>query len=762
MKAHQVVISAVVVVLLTTLGIRPVYAAPPSPPSSLRVGGFPGGQIRLSWTDNSTDETSFRIQRSIHDRNGFALLTTLPANTTVYTDTGVALDTTYWYRVQACNGDGCSAYSKDSYNVSFVAGAVPNLDERYMLFLVNESRADPAAYGYPSDSPRPPVRYNALLNYAAHSHSQAILNSDFTIGHCFPENPNDPHTEYRCPSERARDVGYMGGVSENLIVGSDAWEDVESAHQAFMDSTPHRENILDVNAKEGGMGHAYDPRKGSDWHGQYTHTFCGTNPVSPLALPSGIVIPYWGRSTTPFTFLVNFYNQEGTGPTQARVFVDGVAHTMTLRHGTAANGSYAYTTTLPAGTHAYYFDFRYGNGQSARLPASGAYSGPDVEVGAAVLEVPGEYPTLADALAYAKGDVIVQLAAGTFNETTPLNVPTPGIWIRGAGIDDTIIQGDGTGHVLEVHVDALIRDLTITGGGTGYFESGIWNTSGHVEVRNCRFTGNNVGLFTWCFSPDCDALVTVKNSIFDHNTRAAVDANEHAVHRLINNTVALNERGVILNNPASLIENSIIVHNTGSGLEGYNKNPTTCYNNVWGNGSNYVQIEAGVGDISVDPLFENENLSDYRLQLDSPCLDAGNPASEYNDRNGTRNDLGAYGGPYAPLALNSRAFAPTTAPGSFTVSWQGYATDGVQSYDIQYQVGSAGVWTDWLLHTTDISAQFGPADPVSITPGSTYYFRSRVRDFLGNVEDYPTQADAYTTIGDGHRVYLPAIFKQHP
>jgi hypothetical protein len=759
MKVHRVAIAAIVLLILSLFGEMPAYAAPPSPPSGLRVGGFPGGQIRLSWTDNSAVETSFRVQRSVHDRNGFALLDTLPANTAVYTDTAVALDATYWYRVQACNVDGCSAYSKDSYSVSFAAGAVPNLDERYMLFLVNESRADPAAYGYPAYSPRPPVRYNALLNYAAHSHSQAILNSDFNIGHCFPADPGDPFTEYRCPTERARDVGYFGGVSENLIAGTDAWEAVESSHQAFMDSSGHRENILDVNAEEAGMGHAYDPNKGSSWHGQYTHTFCGTNPVSPAALPSGIVVPYWGRATTYFTFLANFYNPGGTGPTQAHVVIDGLAYTMSLRHGTAANGSYAYTATLPAGTHTYYFDFRYGSGQGARLPVNGTYSGPDVEVGAAILEVPGEYLTLADALAHARGDVIVQLAAGTFNESTPLNVPTPGIWIQGVGINNTIIHGDGTGHVLDVHVDALIRNLTITGGGTGYFESGIWNTAGHVEVRNCRFTQNNVGIFTWCFSPDCDALVTVKNSIFDHNTRVAVDANEHAVHRLINNTVVLNGRGVILNNPASLIENSIIVHNTGSGLEGYNQHPTTRYNNVWDNGLNYSGIEPGIGDISADPLFEEESLADYRLQLDSLSLDAGNPASEYNDRNGTRNDLGAYGGPYALLALNSRAFAPTTAPGSFTVSWQGYATDGVQSYDIQYQVGSAGVWTDWLLHTTDISARFGPADPVSITPGTTYYFRSRVRDSLGHVEDYPTQADAHTLIGEGERVYLPIIVR---
>jgi hypothetical protein len=602
----------------------PAYAAPPSAPTDLRVGGFPGGEMRIAWTDNATNETSFQVERSVDDRSGYVLLTTLPADTGVYTDTAVILETTYWYRVRACNDDGCSGYSKDSYNVSFAVSSVPNLDERYMLFLINEARADPAAYGYSSESPRAPVTYNELLSYAAHSHSQAILNSDFAIGHCYPDPPDSqPDTECRCPSERARDVGYIGGVSEGLIAGADGWEAVEGAHQAFMDSTAHRNIILDPGAKEAGIGHAYDPNKGSTWHGQYTDTFCGWNPVTIPALPSGIVAPYWGRPTTQFTFLVNFYNEEGAGPTQSHVVIDGVAHPMTLRHGITSNGSYAYTTTLPLGAHTYYFDFQYGNGSYARLPASGTYSGPDVEVGAAVLEVPREYATLAEALAYAKGDVIVQLAAGTFSENTPINVPSAGIWIRGAGIEETTIVGDGSGHVLDVSVDALIQDLTITGGGSGYFESGIWNTTGHVEVHNCRFSGNSVGLFTWRFSPDCDAVITVTNSIFDHNTRIAVDANEHAIHRLINNTIAMNERGIALNNSASLVKNSVIVRNTGDGLVGSDKSPTTCYNDVWGNGRDYSGISAGDGDISADPLFVDAASNDYHLRSASPCIDAG-------------------------------------------------------------------------------------------------------------------------------------------
>ena len=44
-------------------------------------------------------------------------------------------------------------------------------------------------------------------------------------------------------------------------------------------------------------------------------------------------------------------------------------------------------------------------------------------------------------------------------------------------------------------------------------------------------------------------------------------------------------------------------------------------------------------------MFVDAENGDYRLQPGSPCIDAGNPAAVYNDVDGSRNDMGAYGGP---------------------------------------------------------------------------------------------------------------------
>ncbi|MCK4497289.1 MAG: hypothetical protein KAU24_03780, partial [Candidatus Aenigmarchaeota archaeon] len=65
-------------------------------------------------------------------------------------------------------------------------------------------------------------------------------------------------------------------------------------------------------------------------------------------------------------------------------------------------------------------------------------------------------------------------------------------------------------------------------------------------------------------------------------------------------------------------------------------------------------------------------------------------------------------------------------------------------YDINWSDGSG--WNDWFACTQITSSMFGPDSPVSVAEGVTYSFSSRARDVAGNVEEWPPQPDAYTTI----------------
>jgi len=55
-------------------------------------------------------------------------------------------------------------------------------------------------------------------------------------------------------------------------------------------------------------------------------------------------------------------------------------------------------------------------------------------------------------------------------------------------------------------------------------------------------------------------------------------------------------------------------------------------------------VYAGTGNINSDPKFIDPAMANYHLQPTSPCINTGDPSPTYNDSDGSRNDMGAYGG----------------------------------------------------------------------------------------------------------------------
>lgn len=78
-----------------------VSAAKPFPaPSNLSATAVSTSQINLSWTDNSSDETGFSVERSTDGVN-FSEIIKVGAGVSSHSDTSLNSSTTYYYKVRA-------------------------------------------------------------------------------------------------------------------------------------------------------------------------------------------------------------------------------------------------------------------------------------------------------------------------------------------------------------------------------------------------------------------------------------------------------------------------------------------------------------------------------------------------------------------------------------------------------------------------------------------------------------------------------------
>lgn len=86
----------------------------PAAPSGLTATAVSSSQVDLRWTDNSTNESNFVVARSTTAGGPYTDIATLSANSTSYSDTGLAPLTTYYYVVRATNAGGASSNSNEA------------------------------------------------------------------------------------------------------------------------------------------------------------------------------------------------------------------------------------------------------------------------------------------------------------------------------------------------------------------------------------------------------------------------------------------------------------------------------------------------------------------------------------------------------------------------------------------------------------------------------------------------------------------------
>ncbi|MDH7515100.1 MAG: fibronectin type III domain-containing protein [Bacteroidota bacterium] len=129
---------------------------PPGPPRMLTAAPQSTTSIRLSWEiPDTTFVESYDLERSLtSDQGGFARIAGPIASDRGFSDTGLAINTTYWYRIRAANRYGESAWSNTAsaktLDITVTPEMLAAMDAKDTLIgrleaLIPEGSADMAA-----------------------------------------------------------------------------------------------------------------------------------------------------------------------------------------------------------------------------------------------------------------------------------------------------------------------------------------------------------------------------------------------------------------------------------------------------------------------------------------------------------------------------------------------------------------------------------------------------------------------------------------
>jgi hypothetical protein len=174
------------------------FGVTPAAPTGLIAAATGPFQATLWWTDTSSDETSFIIERSASGSGPFVTIATVAPNTSKYVDNTVVSGATYFYRVLSLVDYARS----DSSDTAFVL--IPQADTDGFIQLPLESFADGLPTWFPINLPGDQYSTGYGKTFMAVSDALSKV-SDISLGAqdlvCLGDRTDTwPRNIWRCPS----------------------------------------------------------------------------------------------------------------------------------------------------------------------------------------------------------------------------------------------------------------------------------------------------------------------------------------------------------------------------------------------------------------------------------------------------------------------------------------------------------------------------------------------------------------------------------
>ncbi len=282
-----------------------------------------------------------------------------------------------------------------------------------------------------------------------------------------------------------------------------------------------------------------------------------------------------------------------------------------------------------------------------------------------ILHVPGDFPTIQEAIDAAVDGDEVEVHPGTYNET--INLLGKTITVRSSdGPEVTIIDAQQTGTVVTCNSgegpDTVLEGFTITGGtgtdpgGGDLVGGGMYNSGSSPTVTNCTFSGNGAGFGGGMINAS-GSNPTVTGCTFNNNLAGVAGGgmvnSSESNPTVTNCTFTANSAGggggMYNRSSSPTVTNCTFSGNTAFGGGGmynlFGSSPTVINCILWGDMPDEINnvdpdsdhpivsfsdVQGGLppgtidggGNIDADPLFVDPDNDDYHISPTSPCIDA--------------------------------------------------------------------------------------------------------------------------------------------
>jgi hypothetical protein len=170
-------------------------------------------------------------------------------------------------------------------------------------------------------------------------------------------------------------------------------------------------------------------------------------------------------------------------------------------------------------------------------------------------------------------------------------------------------------------------------------------TKSTIKNNEIKLIGGSTGIsLSYAYS---DSNYVFNNKVYAGSSVEGIYCNGFMNLQLYNNYVTGNIGDAVTIRSSNVVKNNIVTK-VNKGIISLGSGIVFQYNDVWDNYINYTGFTPDTTNLSLDPMVVNNDSTqgklDFHLQMFSPLIDAGD--SNILDKDGTRSDIGLYGGPY--------------------------------------------------------------------------------------------------------------------